>query len=348
MKTISSIIAIILAVIIVGGLFLFVNRPTQEQLPSDIMLHEPVSVSTSSQSVKNLSENQNEQSSSPDLMTSQPSFRVSKEYLSHINENLLYGGVPKDGIPAIDNPIYLSVDDAGLEDDDIVFGIDYGGLVAAYPKDIMYQHEIVNEKADGKKLSVTYCPLTGSVIGYLGKNLGVSGRLYNSNLVFYDRETDINYPQILGVSLNGSDAGIALDTFAVEVTTWKKWKAAHPDTKVLSRQTGFNRNYDRNPYPGYEDALRVWFPLSAQSDKFHSKEIVFGIEAGQESFAVTRTHAKASGNLTIDSEMGEIFVTYDPDTDTLSAVDSSGSHLKGFDLFWFAWYAFHPDTKVIS
>jgi len=92
----------------------------------------------------------------------------------------------------------------------------------------------------------------------------------------------------------------------------------------------------------------VWFPLSAESDKFHSKQLVFGIEAGKESFAVTRTHAKASGELIINSEIGDITVKYDPLTDTISAVDASGDHLKGFDLFWFAWYAFHPDTKVIG
>jgi len=116
----------------------------------------------------------------------------------------------------------------------------------------------------------------------------------------------------------------------------------------LSRETGYVRNYDRNPYPGYDDVLRVWYPLSAKSDKFPNKQLVFGIEVGQESFAVTRAHAKAVGELIINSEQGNITLKYDHVTDTISAVDASGVHLKGFDLFWFAWYAFHPDTKVIS
>lgn len=264
----------------------------------------------------------------------------SAEYLDFIAENMVGGGPEKDGIPAIDKPIYVSAEEADsfLSDDSVVFGIDYKDRVVAFPQSIMYWHEVVNDKVNGEKISITYCPLTGSTIGYKGRNLGVSGKLYNSNLVLYDRETDSEIPQVLGIAVNGPLKGEKLDSIHVFQTTWKDWKRKYPNTKVLSPDTGYSRDYSRNPYPGYDDILRVWFPLAAESDLFRSKEWMVGIETDNGYYAIPKKLASKPFSISNAS------FSYDPTLKTTI----SDKDIKYFDVHWFAWYAYHPDTKVID
>lgn len=276
--------------------------------------------------------------------TTAPKRKVSQDYLKFIQDNLVGGGPPKDGIPSIDNPVYLSAEEANLAPDELVFGIDYRGEVLAFPQDIMYWHEIVNENIGGEKVSVTYCPLTGSIIGYKGKELGVSGKLYNSNLVMYDRASDARVPQILGAGIEGSLEGEFLEKFPVVVTTWGKWKAQHPTTKVLSRETGFDRDYDRNPYPGYDDALRVWFPLAARSDKFETKKIVYGIKHNGEELAVPKAEFRQVGEDTVALGGESVTLKYNEKLDVVQAF--ADEELPAIPVYWFAWYAYYPDTKV--
>lgn len=271
-----------------------------------------------------------------------------EQYLTFVEENLISGGVGKDDIPAIDEPQYITARQADIAADEVVFGISYQGFVAAYPQDILYWHEIVNEEIDGEKIALTYCPLTGSAIGYRGKELGVSGKLYNSNLVFYDRETDSLYPQILGVAVSGEERGDALSTIPVTVTSWAQWSEKYPDTLVLSEQTGFQRDYDRSPYPGYDESLRIWFPLSDRSERFHSKEIIYGIVADGEAFAITAEKMHEAGVVDLKTRTGDVQVHYDDDLDEIRVMGPQGVQIKHFKVFWFAWYAFHPDTAVIS
>jgi len=226
-----------------------------------------------------------------------------------------------------------------------VFGIDFGGEVKAYPQSILYWHEIVNEEIGGEKVSITYCPLTGSVMGYLGKNLGVSGKLYNSNLVMYDRATDSELPQILGKAVNGPSKGEELERFHVYVTTWNLWKQKYPDTLVLSEKTGYNRDYGRNPYPGYEDALRIWFPLAANSDRFHSKKIVATLSNNKEYFAIPKD--EFSGEKTIELGGEQVRLVKDETLGIISAYKGS-ERIPVIEMYWFAWYAYHPDTGVLE
>lgn len=312
----KTILFVILAVLIIGGALYFVQKPTQDAITPELLKEKDAK---------------------------------SDAYFNFIVDNLVGGGPGKDGIPSIDTPKYISAEDALLFGEDIVFGVNHKGLIAAYPKNILYWHEIVNEEIDGEKISITYCPLTESVIGYLGKELGVSGKLYNSNLVMYDRETDTKIPQILGIGIDGPAKGIALATFPITVTTWQEWKTKHPTTKVLSRDTGFSRDYDRNPYPGYDQALRVWFPVAAKSDKFNSKTIIHGVEYEKQTFALIKAMVKDKGSIIIPIESDKnLIASYDKTTNSISVIDESGKHVKSFDSYWFAWYAYHPDTKIIA
>ncbi len=267
------------------------------------------------------------------------------EYLAFINKNMVTGGPPKDGIPAIDEPLYIAAAEADLASDELVFGIDYKGEVKAYPQNILYWHEVVNEEIAGEKVSITYCPLTGSIIGYRGKNLGVSGKLYNSNLVLYDRETDSEFPQILGKAVNGPSAGEELEQFHVYVTTWALWKQKYPETLVLSEPTSFGRDYDKNPYPGYEDALRVWFPVAAESEQFHSKKLVSTLSNNKEYLAVPKE--EFSGEKTIELGGEHIQLVKDETLDIVNAYKGS-ERIPVVDMYWFAWYAYHPDTQVLE
>jgi len=272
---------------------------------------------------------------------------ATERYLDIIAANMVSGGPPKDGIPAIDNPVYVSkqLGDQFLKADDIVYGVDYKEVVKAFPQKILYWHEIVNDEIKGEKVSVTYCPLTGTTIGYRGKNLGVSGNLYNSNLVMYDRKTDSKIPQILGIAATGPLKGEKLTQFHITQTTWEAWKKTHPNTLVLSPKTGYGRDYERSPYPGYEDILRVWFPLAATSDKFNSKEVMIGIELPQETIAVPKKEIKAKGSYTYKKGDTTVKMVYDKTLDAVFV--ESNKPMKYFDTYWFAWYAYHPDTKVI-
>lgn len=296
----------------------------------------------------------------------------------------LSGGPGKDGIPSIDEPRFVSADeaDAWLEDGDRVIGVHRNGEVRAYPQPLLVYHEIVNDTVGGEQVSVTYCPLTGTGIGFLrgDTELGVSGRLVNSNLIMYDRSTGSHWPQILGAAVEGPLKGRGLKEFRVFWTTWGRWRERHPDTQVLSRRTGHVRNYRRDPYGGYnppsgyyaEDSGTM-FPLLNDSSRFPAKRVVFGFRTQEQAVAVDMAALRQSGHFTHRGKDGDYLVLYDPGLDTAwvyraangSAPGEPGDvaftpagpraetleglePVNGFEAMWFAWYAFYPDTIVLD
>ncbi len=182
------------------------------------------------------------------------------------------GGPPKDGIPAIDAPRFVSVEaaDSWLDPVEPVIQIDLPDLddtARAYPIQILMWHEIVNDTIGGTPVTVTFCPLCNTAIAFAGRvermegmegegqalDFGTTGRLRFSNLVMYDRQTESWWQQASGEAIAGELAGAHLDFVAAEMVAWEDFKAAHPDGQVLSRETGFNRAYGNNPYAGYDD-----------------------------------------------------------------------------------------------
>lgn len=277
-----------------------------------------------------------------------PDGQIREVSLEEIKANLVGGGPAKDGIPSIDNPRYVNAIVAQLKDDDTVVGIVRGEKAYAYPQRILYWHEVVNDEIDGEKISVTYCPLTGSFIGFKNAELGVSGKLYNSNLVMYDRATGSNIPQILATAIDGPIKGDSLEQIPVVVTTWAKWKAVHPNTQVLSFETGIARDYDRSPYPGYEDALRIWFPVAAKSDKFKSKERMVVAMIGDTPIAVQKELMRTKRSMSILVGDSLIEASYDETLDHVTFKDGDGNDVINFETYWFAWFAYHPDTAVME
>lgn len=190
------------------------------------------------------------------------------------------GGPGKDGIPSVDDPVFDIIEASGkqLDDEELVVGFKYGDIVRAYPHEILDWHEIVNDKMDDLSFSVIYCPLTGSATvwnrEHEGKNttFGVSGLLYNTNIIPYDRQTNSNWSQMRLECVNGERMGDQPETFNLIETTWKTWRTMYPNSEVLTTNTGFNRNYGRYPYGGYRTNSQLIFPVSNLDDRLHPKE----------------------------------------------------------------------------
>lgn len=267
------------------------------------------------------------------------------------------GGPPRDGIPAIDRPKFVKADEARfLQGDDRVLGVARNGIAKAYPVRILNWHEIVNDSFGAERIAVTFCPLCGTGIAYLsaagGKPLGfgVSGLLYNSDVLLYDRQTQSLWSQILAQAVSGPLKGAKLAPVALSHTSWADWKKRHPDTLVLSTDTGFARDYSRDPYAGYAQDPAILFPVTGRSPRYQAKEPVIGVEIGGKFKAYPFVElAKAKGGRVTDSLGGKtLTLRFDSEHRTGSVVDAQGQEIPSIIAYWFAWYAFHHDTEVFQ
>ncbi|MGI0013205.1 MAG: DUF3179 domain-containing protein [Nitrososphaera sp.] len=317
----------------------------------------------------------------------------SPEPLVPLNE-IIGGGPPRDGIPSIDNPKFVSVQDAGkfLQDFELVLGLNINGDIRAYPLQILVWHEIVNDEVGGVPVAVTYCPLCftnqvfkrtidGEVVEF-----GTSGKLYNSNLVMYDRSSDSYWSQALGQAIVGEHTAKKLERIPFDLANWADWKKLYPDSKVLSQNTGFGRPYGADPYGDYYTSPRVLFPVSNQDDRLGVKEIVVGMESNGiyrayniqdiedkkvinndisgNSFALMSLHPfmiRAYDSV-VDGQALQF--EYDPTTNNFVDIQTkskwnfdgvaiegemTGKHLTRLPFdegFWFEWVAFHPQTEL--
>jgi Protein of unknown function (DUF3179) len=205
-------------------------------------------------------------------------------------EEIVWGGVQVDGIPSLDNPKLIKAGEADyLKDSDPVFGVSINGDARAYPLRIMGWHEMFNETIGGVPVALAYCTLCGAGILFetkvegRGKPLtfGSSGFLYRSNKLMFDRETDSLWNQFTGEPVSGplAKSGIRLKIRPVTIAPWKSWRAAHPDTKVLSLDTGFKRDYGSGVvYADYFASPELMFPAFVRDEsKVRRKDYVFGI-----------------------------------------------------------------------
>lgn len=174
---------------------------------------------------------------------------------------VLSGGPPKDGIPAIDDPQFVDVSEADtwLNPVEPVILVEVGEEARAYPIQILMWHEIVNDAVGGLPLTITFCPLCNTAIVFersfeaMVLDFGTTGRLRFSNLIMYDRQTETWWQQATGEAIAGEFAGSHLRFYPGAMISWEEFKTNFPDDKVLSRETGFRRAYGNNPYIGYDD-----------------------------------------------------------------------------------------------
>ena len=196
-------------------------------------------------------------------------------------DKILTAGPGRNGIPAINRPHFINSKNAvSMQNSDRVLGISYQGIVKAYPVRILNWHEIVNDSFNGRPVTVTFCPLCNSGIAYSALikdkeyHFGVSGLLYNSDVLLYDIETESLWSQLMNQAIAGPLRGTKLKTIPLTHTSWEDWQERHPDTLVLTEQTGFKRDYSLNPYKNYRLDREIWFPVENSSNHYHPKTLV--------------------------------------------------------------------------
>lgn len=188
---------------------------------------------------------------------------------------ILSGGPPRDGIPSIDNPQFVSPDEAGdwLADNEPVIFLEVNGDARAYPLQILTWHEIVNDTVGDVPVTITFCPLCNSAIVFDRRvdgdvyEFGTSGLLRNSDLIMYDRTTESLWQQFTGEAIVGDKVGTTLTFIPSSLVSFADFKAAHPDGPVLSHETGYSRRYGENPYVGYDTVDQTPFLFTAPLDE---------------------------------------------------------------------------------
>jgi len=204
---------------------------------------------------------------------------------------ILSGGPGKDGIPAIDNPEFISISQADVGDKTLGVLVQFEGEKRFYPYNILVWHEIVNDSIGDTHFAVTFCPLCGSAIVFdrtiNGEILSfsVSGLLYESNLLMYDRETESLWSQAANKAVVGVLTGTELETLPMKLLEFDKIKRLHPDALVLSPKTGHARNYNVDPYAGYGLVDDVYFPISVSDTRLPPKTIMYVVPLGEQSIA---------------------------------------------------------------
>ena len=202
---------------------------------------------------------------------------------------LMSGGPPKDGIPAIFKPKFETQDEASewLDDKEPVIGVEINGEAKAYPLSILIWHEIANDEVGGVPVAVSFCPLCYSALVYdrrvngVVPYFGVSGLLRNSDMVMYDNVTESFWQQFTGEAIVGDMVGEKLELIPTQIISFKQFKDAYPDGKVLSKDTGYDRSYGQNPYIGYDDIDQRPFLFKGDiDDRLPPNEKVIAIKQG--------------------------------------------------------------------
>jgi Protein of unknown function (DUF3179) len=309
-------------------------------------------------------------------------------------EEIAWGGVPKDGIPALTNPKHIAAADATwLQDDELVFGLEIEGDARAWPLRVLDWHEMLNDVVGGVPVTLAYCTLCGSGILYDARVpgyeepfvFGSSGFIYRSNKLMYDQATHSLWHQFTGRPVVGSltGSGIELEVLPVTITTWREWQAQHPDTKVLSLETGHERNYaPGEPYGDYFASDGLMFPALVADERLAPKDYVFALRADgrQQAWSL----ADFTGGQVINSKVGDLPVVLigDAATRTVRAYESGGrdftagsdavalvadgqdwqvqedaligpggarlARLPGHIAYWFAWQGFVEGAPLAS
>ncbi|MDA0747707.1 MAG: DUF3179 domain-containing protein, partial [bacterium] len=224
-------------------------------------------------------------------------------------ERLISTGVGKDGIPALTDPVFTSATSPGasyLSDSDLILGVTLHGQNRAYPHNIGWHHEVINDMIENQPIIITFCPLTGTGLVFDGggtperREMGVSGLLFNNNLVLYDRTDGVTlFPQMIHTSIKGTLTGQELWLLPVVETTWGYWKELYPNTTVISGYTpgAYNINQYRDyPYLDYRERhvlpLFSLYPEARSNPIFSAyppKEMVLGVRYGNTTRAYPAT-----------------------------------------------------------
>jgi hypothetical protein len=278
-------------------------------------------------------------------------------------DEIIGGGPQKDGIPSIDSPKFVTIEEANefLDDSEPGLAVSFKGIDRFYPFKILVWHEIVNDIYDGQRVLITYCPLCLSGIVFdpvidadqgNRSEFGTSGKLWQSNLVMYDRETDSLWSQILGEAIAGEMTGTKLKTISSDQMKYGVWKSNVSGGQVLSKDTGADRFYGHDPYGDYYSSPGTYFSVRAKDERLSEKDFVLGIVINGEAKAYYPLTIKKEGR--IEDKVGgvNIVVQYEEDVDVVrlfkEGSDGVLERINPVPNFWFSWVAAHPDTELLK
>jgi hypothetical protein len=268
------------------------------------------------------------------------------------SEAIVDGGAGKDGIRSVDAPEFVSPEAATwVAADTPILGVFVEGQARAYPVHLLEYHQIVNDVLGGTPVVVTYDPLAGTPLVFRrtheGKTLsfGVSGLLYNSNFLIYDRETESLWSQFTGQAISGPLVGTTLERIRVRQLTAAAWRDRHPESKTLARPDRYRIDYSHSRYSAYWIADRILFPVNARDSRYHPKRLVVGVVVNGKARAYLDSRVIDAGGMIEDSFDGrKIQIHYDPNAAVFAW--EVPDDVEVTEAYWFAWKAFHPETSV--
>ena len=267
-------------------------------------------------------------------------------------EEILAGGPSRDGIESVDEPEFVAVEEARwVAVRNPVLGVVVGEEAHVYPVHLIEPHQIVNDEVGGVTVVVTYDPLVAVPRAYRrdvdGRTLtfGVSGLVYNSNFLLYDRETESLWLQFTGEAIAGPAAGKKLARVPIRQELLGTWLSRHPLSRVMSRSRPQRIDYRYSRYTRYVTQDKIIFPVKARDERFHAKELVLGVVVGGRPRAYLGSLVTNAGGQ-VEDEFGgkKIEFSYSTDDGIFSYEVADGVEVT--EAYWFAWKAFHPDTEV--
>lgn len=269
-------------------------------------------------------------------------------------EDIIKGAPSRNAIPAINSPKFKSVSEiTWLKENSQVIGFEHHGVQRAYPLEILNRHEIVNDSFGDLQVAITYCPLCGSGMAFNRivadelLSFGISGLLLNNNVLMYDQTTNSLWSQIESVAITGINKGKKLEELPVIHMKWSEWKDKYPKSEVLTRETGYDFTYAEAAYVGYDRTDEIPFPIMAKSDDYRPKELVIGVSLdGQHKAYPLRLIKKKKGSFEDLIGRRKVSVEYSKKSHTAQIYDETGHLIPSTRLYWFAWYAFYPETEV--
>lgn len=266
-------------------------------------------------------------------------------------EKALSGGPGKDGIPSINEPSFVPVSEYDRPTSVQAIVLVRDGTVKVYPYNILIWHEIVNDVIGDVPVAVTFCPLCGSAIVYNRElpqgetTFGVSGWLIESNLVMYDRDTESLFQQSTGKGVAGAYNGITLELEKFQLLTMKDVLTQYPDALVLSEDTGYARDYERNPYSGYADSDDFIFTPSTFDNSFPSKKIFVAFSVDDTPVAVP--WLEIVDGVTLEKTVHGTGIILSKNNGELEIVKETGEDIPFYFEMWFSWAVQHSDNGVV-
>ncbi|MBT4121233.1 MAG: DUF3179 domain-containing protein [Candidatus Magasanikbacteria bacterium] len=338
MKKNIILLAIIIILLIIAGV-VYVNLKNTKQQSINNMISSFMDEEGNPKKLENMD---------PDIRLSDLKTDFNKTIID--TNQILSGGPGKDGIPALTNPKFTNIASADFPEESLGILVSFDGEVRYYPYNILVWHEIVNDNIGDNYFTATFCPLCGSGIVY-NRNIdgailefGVSGRLFESNLLMYDKKTESLWSQARGEAVVGYYTETKLEILPMQLIPFSTVKEKYPNAKVLSKKTGHLRNYSFYPYGGYDDNDDIYFPTSDFDDKFPPKEIMFVIPVGDKSVAVANKNVEEgkkltkkinSDNLEVEKIDGEVFAKL------------NNKPVPGYYEMYFSWSIHHGDDGLL-